>query len=139
LRKLSFNCWVFKMSLILCIISDTSLHIFISFIEINGGRHGRDCMVVGFTTTYICNQSQITTNVSSNPSHGEVYSIQHNVIKFVSDLWQVGGFLWVLRIHPSIKLTTTIFITEMLLNVALNTITLLMEINVLSTHCYMYY
>jgi hypothetical protein len=28
----------------------------------------------------------ITTNVSSNPVHGEVYSIQHNVIKFVSDL-----------------------------------------------------
>ena len=28
----------------------------------------------------------ITTNVSSNPVHGEVYSIQHYVIKFVSDL-----------------------------------------------------
>jgi hypothetical protein len=31
--------------------------------------------------------------VSSNPVHGEVNSIQHNVIKFVSDLRQVGGFL----------------------------------------------
>ena len=31
--------------------------------------------------------------VSSNPVHGEVYSIQHYVIKFVSDLRQVGGFL----------------------------------------------
>jgi hypothetical protein len=29
----------------------------------------------------------------SNPVHGEVYSIQHYVIKFVSDLRQVGGFL----------------------------------------------
>jgi len=29
----------------------------------------------------------ITTKVvSSNPAHGEVYSIQHYVIKFVSDL-----------------------------------------------------
>jgi hypothetical protein len=28
----------------------------------------------------------ITTNVSSNPVHGEVDSIQHYVIKFVSDL-----------------------------------------------------
>ena len=29
----------------------------------------------------------ITTNVvSSNPAHGEVYSIQHYVIKFVSEL-----------------------------------------------------
>jgi len=35
-----------------------------------------------------------TKNVSSNPVHGEVYSIQHYVIKFVSDLRQVGGFLW---------------------------------------------
>ena len=30
------------------------------------------------------------------------------VIKFVSDLWQVGGFLWVLQFSPPIKLTTTI-------------------------------
>jgi len=37
----------------------------------------------------------ITTNsVSFNPARsGEVYSIQHYVIKFVSDLRQVGGFL----------------------------------------------
>jgi hypothetical protein len=36
----------------------------------------------------------ITTKfVSSNSAHGEVYSIQYYVIKFVSDLQQVGGFL----------------------------------------------
>ena len=36
----------------------------------------------------------ITANVvSSNPIHGEVYSIQHYVIKVVSDLQQVCGFL----------------------------------------------
>jgi hypothetical protein len=34
-----------------------------------------------------------TKVVSSNPVHGEVYLIQHYVIKFVSDLQQVGGFL----------------------------------------------
>ena len=35
----------------------------------------------------------ITTNiVSLNRAHGEVYSIQHYVIKFVSDLQQVDGF-----------------------------------------------
>jgi len=32
---------------------------------------------------------------------------RHN-IKFISNLRQVGGFLWVLRFPPSIKLTTTI-------------------------------
>ena len=54
-------------------------------------------------------QKSITTKVvSSNPVDGEVYSIQHYVIKFVSDLRQVGGFLWVLRFPPSIKLTATI-------------------------------
>jgi len=45
----------------------------------------------------------ITTKVvSSNPVHGDVYSIQHYVIKFVSDLRQVGGFLWILWFPPPI-------------------------------------
>jgi hypothetical protein len=34
--------------------------------------------------------------------------VQHYVIKFVSDLRQVGGFLRVLRFPPPIKLTATI-------------------------------
>jgi hypothetical protein len=39
----------------------------------------------------------ITTKVVSlNPVHGEVYSIQHYVIQYISDLRQVGGFLRVL-------------------------------------------
>jgi hypothetical protein len=46
----------------------------------HGGRRGRDRMVVGLATT---SQSvHITTKVvSSNPAHGEVYSILHFVIK----------------------------------------------------------
>ena len=43
--------------------------------------------------------------VSSNPAQGDVYSIQHYVLKFVSDLRQFGGFLRVLRLPPPIKLT----------------------------------
>ena len=43
----------------------------------------------------------ITTKVvGSNPAHGEVYSIQEHVIKYVSDLRQVGGFLRVPRFPP---------------------------------------
>jgi len=59
-----------------------------------------------------------TTNVvSSNPVHGEV-------IKFVSDLQQVGGFLRVLRFPPSRKTVTDCHdITEILLKVVLNTMT----------------
>ena len=46
----------------------------------------------------------ITINVvGSNPVHGEVYSIQHYVIKFVSILRQVGSFP---LIPPPIKLTS---------------------------------
>ena len=53
----------------------------------------------------------ITTKVvSSNPVHGEVYWIQHYVIKFVSDLRQVCGFLRVLWFPPSIKLIATILL-----------------------------
>ena len=59
----------------------------------------------------------ITTKVVSlNPAHGEVLLIQHYVIKLVSDLRQVGGFL---RFSPPIKLTHDI--TEILLKVAFNT------------------
>jgi hypothetical protein len=38
----------------------------------------------------------------------EVYSKQLYVIKFVCDLWQVGGFLRVIRFHLQIKLVTKI-------------------------------
>jgi hypothetical protein len=48
----------------------------------------------------------ITTEVvSSNHAHGEVYFIQLYVIKFVSDLRQVGDFLCVLWFPLPIKLT----------------------------------
>jgi hypothetical protein len=60
---------------------------------------------------------------SSNPAHGEVYLIQHYVIKFVSDLRQVSGFLQVLR-FSSINKTDGHDITEILLKVPLSTITL---------------
>ena len=63
----------------------------------------------------------ITTKVvSSNPIHGEVYSLQHYVIKLVSDLRQVCGFL---RVHTvsSTNKTDRHNITEILLKVALNT------------------
>jgi hypothetical protein len=66
----------------------------------------------------------ITTKVvSSNPVVGEVYSIQHYVIKFVSDLWHVDGFLWVLGFPPPTKLTVTILL-KYCWKLALNTITL---------------
>ena len=57
------------------------------------------------------------------PIHGEVYSIQHYVIKFVSYLQQVIDFLRGLRAPPPIKLIAP-NITEILLKVALNTINL---------------
>ena len=51
----------------------------------------------------------ITTKVvSSHPVNVEVYTMQHYVIKFVSDLRQVGGFLGEFRFPPPIKLTATI-------------------------------
>jgi hypothetical protein len=53
-----------------------------------------------------------------------MYLIQHYVIKFVSDLRQVSGFLQALWFPPPIKLTTMYDhdITEILLKVALSTI-----------------
>ena len=45
--------------------------------------------------------------MSSNPVHGDVYSIQHYVIN-ISDLRLVCGFLRVFRFPPPIKPTATI-------------------------------
>jgi len=62
------------------------------FILINRGCWGRDRIQSVPITTKV---------VGSNPAHGEVYSIQHFVIKFFCDLWQVGGFLLVLLVLVS--------------------------------------
>jgi hypothetical protein len=56
--------------------------------------------------------------VSSNIDQGE--DVQYYVIKFVSDLRQVGGFLRVLRFPPPLK-TDRHDITERLLKVAVYT------------------
>ena len=45
-----------------------------------------------------------TKIVSWNATHGDVLSKQHCVIKFVSDLRQVSGFLSVLGFPPPIQL-----------------------------------
>ena len=84
------------------------------------GRRGRDRMVVGFTTMQ--SVPIITNVVSSSSVHGKVYrySIQYYVIKFVSDLWQVSGYS-----VSSTNKTDRLDITEILLKVALNTITLI--------------
>jgi hypothetical protein len=60
------------------------------------GRRGRGRMVFGFITT--CKIS--ATNVEFESRLGEVYSIKHYMIKFVSDLRRVGGFLRVLQFSP---------------------------------------
>ena len=60
----------------------------------------------------------ITTKVvSSNPVYGEVYSIQHYLIKFVSDLQQTSG-----TPVSSINKTDHHYISEILLKMVLNTI-----------------
>ena len=70
-------------------------------------RSGLDRMVVGFTTTYAIN-TYVHKSSEVEPCSGEVYSIQHYVIKFVSDLRPVCCFLQVLWFLPPIKLTATI-------------------------------
>ena len=58
---------------------------------------------------YLCNQCLSPLTLWFRITlEGEVYSIQQYVIKFVSDLRQVGGFLWVIWFPPPIKLNATI-------------------------------
>ena len=51
-----------------------------------------------------------TKIVSSNPDHGEVYSIQHCDTVFQWLATGLSGFLWVLSFPPPIKLTVTIWL-----------------------------
>ena len=68
-------------------------------------NRGRDRMLVCLTTTYtISVYHHIYCEFESRPGRG----VQHDVIKFISDLRQVGGFLRVLRFPPLIKLTAMI-------------------------------
>jgi hypothetical protein len=85
------------------------MYLFIMFYyEHARDRRGHGRMVVGFLTT-----CAISIRVSVSVSMFETRTwrgvlMQRYVIKFVSDLRQVDGFLRVLRVHPPIKLTTTI-------------------------------
>ena len=83
-------------------------------------------MVVGFTTTDAISAYHHWSS-EFEPGSGKVYSIQHYVIKFVSDLKQVRGFLWVPPFPPPIK-PDRHNIAEILLKVTLNTISLAWKI-----------
>ena len=73
----------------------------------SGGRRGRDRMVVGAITTYAVNAYH-HFHCEFETCSDEVFLIQHYVIKFVSDMRQVGGFLRVLQFPPPINLTAMI-------------------------------
>ncbi len=68
---------------------------------------GPDHMVVELITIYAISTYHHSRCELESRS-GEVYSIQHYAIKFISDLRQAGGFLQILRFPPRIKLTATI-------------------------------
>ena len=57
-----------------------------------GGSRGRDDMVIGFITTYAI-MAYHHWCYEFESRKGEVYSMQHHVIKFVNDFRQVGGVL----------------------------------------------
>ena len=87
-------------------ITEILLKVALSTINHKHGRCDRDRY--GSLQLHVQSVPITTKVVSSNPSHGKVYSIQHYVIKFVSDLCQVCGFLRVFRVSPPIKLTAMI-------------------------------
>ena len=84
--------------------SDYPFGIFKLFLQSQSGRRGHDRMVVGFTTIYSIGAYHHPRCEFESRS-GELYSIQHYVMQFVSDLQQVGGFH---RFLPPIKLTVMI-------------------------------
>ena len=72
----------------------------------------------------------ITTNiVNLNPAHGDVYSIQLYVFKFVSDIPQIGGFFPGTPVSSTNE-TDSHNITEILLN-TLNTTIIIINVHIL--------
>ena len=102
--------------------------LFVNVISVFRGCH--DLIVVGLTTIHAINAFHPYI-VSLNSAHREVYSKQRYAIKFVSDLRQVVGFLWVFR-FPLIDKTDLHDITEILFKVTLKTLAI-----TLSTHLFM--
>ena len=107
-------------------MSSSRIHVDTFFVIHNTFIQGADMIVIvwQFDLQLPMESVPITTNVvSSNLIHGKVYSIQHYMIKFVSDLRQVSGFLRVFRFPPSKKFDSRSHdITKILLKLALNTI-----------------
>ena len=60
-------------------------------------------LVVRFTTTYVISAYQHCCEFEYRSGRG----VQNYVIKYVSDLRQVGNYLRALRFPPPIKLTAT--------------------------------
>ena len=79
------------------------------FLSIYHFLSGRDRMVVGFTTTYAISAYHHWWCQFECRSGRDVQHYMY-VIKFVSDLWQVDGFLRVLRFPPPMNLTATIHV-----------------------------
>ena len=104
--KITFNIRISQTtnSWILCSFYSSmflSQFIYVCAGEHDFTQHGRP--YGRWINNYHCNQCPITTEVAiSNPIHGKVNLIRHYVIKFVSDLRQVGGFLRILWFYWNI-------------------------------------
>ena len=97
--KLSYEVIVTKI--------EESLHFLVKKIIIRNVLNfwSRGRMAVGLSTTFAISAYHHEHFEFEPPSEQDA---QHYVVKFVSDLRQVGGFLRVFRFPPPIKLTSTI-------------------------------
>jgi hypothetical protein len=83
------------------------------------GHRGLDRIVVRFATTYVISAyHHWCCEFKSCSGRG----VEHYVLKFISDLRQIGGFLRLLYSGSSTNKTDHHNITEILLKVTLNTI-----------------
>jgi hypothetical protein len=110
IKRTHFSHWVINckpkgICMTCCSISISDWHLKLSDNNQAKGLRDRDRMVVEFIPTYaISTYHHGCCEFESRSGRG----VQHYVIRFVSDLWQIGGFLRVLRFPLPIKLTATI-------------------------------
>ena len=67
------------------------------------GRRDCDRMVFRFTTADAINAYITTKGVKLNPAHGEMYLIQHYVMKFVNPNPQVSSSLLLYKATPVMR------------------------------------
>ena len=97
-----------KMTFLFCLSSFVPINIYSSPSVTQGKGSSWSWSYGSLIYSYICNQCLLPLTLWVRTSLRQGVLDTTLCDKFVSDLWQVGGFLWILWFPPPIKLIVTL-------------------------------